>query len=81
MEAASTVRRSLTRLAAAFPRRRLVIIGTAAAVGATIAYLASYLLSLATSCNGGCPTATNPTPFVLLLAGVTAWSAYSATRP
>jgi NADPH:quinone reductase-like Zn-dependent oxidoreductase len=81
MEAASPVRRRLVRLAAAFPRRRLLIIGAAGAAGAVIALLASRLLALTTSCNGGCPTATDPTPFVLLLAGVTAWSAYSATRP
>ncbi|HOU91916.1 MAG TPA: hypothetical protein PLU22_12780 [Polyangiaceae bacterium] len=81
MEAASPIRRRLARLAAAFPPRRLAIIGAAAAVGAGGAYLASRLLALATSCNGGCPTATDPTPFVLLVAGVTAWSALSATRP
>lgn len=81
MEAASPIRQGLARLAAFFPPRRLAIVGIAGAVGAGGAYLASRLLALATSCNNGCPTATDPTPFVALVAAVTAWSALRATRP
>ncbi|MBN2193015.1 MAG: hypothetical protein JW751_09385 [Polyangiaceae bacterium] len=69
-----------SRWAGALPPRRLVTIGAAGVMGAGVGYGISALLRLGTQCNGGCPTASDPAPFVLLLTTVAAWSAISATR-
>ena len=52
----------------------------AGAVGAGVGAIASWALTLATCTNGGCPTATQPIPFIALLAIVAAWAAGSGAR-
>jgi len=60
--------------------RRAAIVAAATLMGGGLAYGASWILYIATACNGGCPTANAPWPFVIVIAAVSGWSALSGSK-
>ncbi len=74
------IRGIFPRAFAKWTRRRALITLTAGGMGAAVGYAVSWIVKLATCPNGGCPTASEPVPFIALLALVAAWSASSGAR-
>jgi hypothetical protein len=72
--------RPLPRRFSGWTGRRIALTLGAGALGAGFGYAASWALALATCTNGGCPPATEPGPFIALLAVVAAWAAASGAR-
>ena len=60
--------------------RRLVVTVAAAGLGAGIGYGASWLLTVATCANGGCPVANDALPVMIVMALVTGWAAGVGAR-